>query len=108
MVSDKRLEVRQPHELGVLPLVNDVVDAVLAVVEDDEVVLVVAGRHLVPVGIANTLMAKKKRNIQLRKPCKRGFNDRSSVGVLYLKVAVVYFISFLPAFKNNIFFHFSY
>ncbi len=60
MVSDKRLEVRQPHELGVLPLVNDVVDAVLAVVEDDEVVLVVAGRHLVPIGIANTLAEKRE------------------------------------------------
>ncbi len=60
MVSDKRLEVRQPHELGVLPLVNDVVDAVLAVVEDDEVVLVVAGRHLFPIGIANTLAEKRE------------------------------------------------
>ncbi len=60
MVSDKRLEVRQPHELGVLPLVDDVVNAVLAVVEDDEVVLVVAGRHLVPIGIANTLAEKRE------------------------------------------------
>ncbi len=53
--ASELLKVRQPHELGSLPLVEDVVDADLAQVEYVEVVGVRAGILLLPVSIAHTL-----------------------------------------------------
>ncbi len=54
-LGDECLEVRQPHDLGVLPLVQDVVDANLADVEDAVVVGITARRQLPRISLAQAL-----------------------------------------------------
>ncbi len=52
---DECLEVRQSHDLGVLPLVQDVVDANLADVEDAVVVEITACRQLPRISLTQAL-----------------------------------------------------
>ena len=65
-LGDECLEVRQPHDLGVLPLVQDVVDANLADVEDAVVVGITARRQLPRIRFTQALGKRNKIRFVLK------------------------------------------